>query len=86
MTVAQLTKRRQANEIPFKVFYWLKGLTPVEEHEQYGTMYKGYALAEDPYGKFAAIIGTTDQLLTTATDAPLRVLKIKKLSCRFSLK
>lgn len=77
MEAAQLNKRRQANEIPFKIFYWLQGLSPVGEQEKSVT-YKGYALAEDAYGKYAAIIGTTDQLLKEASDAPLKVLQIRK--------
>ena len=82
MDQTQVNRLRRANEIPFQVVRWLEELTPVVEHDEFGTIYKGCILAEDGYGKYAAIIGTTDELLRThiyADDAtPFRVLKIEK--------
>lgn len=52
------------------------------EHDDFGMMYKGSILAEDGYGKYAAIIGTTDLLLKTPLEATsngtqYKVLKIE---------
>jgi len=83
MDMAEINLLRKANQIPFKIFRWLKVLTPVVVHDEYGTMYKGCIIAEDSFGKYVAIIGVTDQLLrATSTmdcnDTPLKILKIEK--------
>lgn len=74
---------RKANEVPFKVVDWLEHLTPVVDHDEWGTMYRGCVLAQDCYGTYAAVVGTTDRLLRTHSniasgDTPYRILKIEK--------
>lgn len=83
MDMLQINKLRKDNEIPFQVVSWLEKLNPMVEHDDFGRMYKGCVLAEDIYGKYAAIIGTTDQLLKTPLEATTngtqyRILKIEK--------
>lgn len=83
MDMLQINKLRKDNEIPFQVLSWLEKLNPMVEHDDFGRMYKGCVLAEDIYGKYAAIIGTTDQLLKTPLEATTngtqyRILKIEK--------
>lgn len=83
MDMLQINKLRKDNEVPFKVLNWLEKLNPMVEHDDFGRMYKGCVLAEDIYGKYAAIIGTTDQLLKTSLDettngTQYRILKIEK--------
>ncbi len=83
MDMLQINKLRKANELPFKVLHWLEALNPIVEHDAVGKMYKGCVLAEDGYGKYAAIVGTTDQLLNTPLEAisngtQYKVLKIEK--------
>ncbi len=78
----QINKLRKANEIPFKVVSWLQELDPIVEHDDFGMMYKGCILAEDDYGKYAAIVGTTDQFLNaplevTSNSTQYKVLKIE---------
>jgi hypothetical protein len=74
---------RKANEVPFKVVDWLIHLTPVVDHDEWGTMYRGCVLAQDCYGTYAAVVGTTDRLLRRDTSVPsdatpYRILKIEK--------
>lgn len=81
--ITQVNKLRRANEIPFRVIDWLEELSPVATHDDFGMMYKGCILAKDCHGKFAAIVGTTDQLLkmpldNSANTTPYRILKIEK--------
>ena len=78
----QINKLRKDNEVPFQVLSWLEKLNPMVEHDDFGRMYKGCVLAEDIYGKYAAIIGTTDQLLKTPLEnatngTQYRILKIE---------
>lgn len=82
MDMLQINKLRKDNEIPFKVVSWLENLNPMVEHDDFGRMYKGCVLAEDIYGKYAAIIGTTDQLLkipleSTTNGTQYKILKIE---------
>jgi len=69
MELLQVNTLRKANEIPFKILDWLEELNPIVEHEDFGMMYKGCVLAEDGYGKYAAVVGTTDVLLQTPLEA-----------------
>jgi len=74
---------RKANEVPFQVVDWLEHLTPVVDHDEWGTMYRGCVLAQDCYGTYAAVVGTTDRLLRTHSSVaqgatPYRILKIEK--------
>jgi len=69
MELLQINTLRKANEIPFKIVSWLEELNPIVEHDDFGMMYKGCILAEDTYGKFAAVVGTTDALLKTPLEA-----------------
>ncbi|MDR3564027.1 MAG: hypothetical protein P4N41_24690 [Negativicutes bacterium] len=82
---------RKANEVPFKVVDWLEHLTPVVVHDEWGTMYRGCVLAQDCYGTYAAVVGTTDRLLRTHNDVspddtPYRILKIEKRITAFMRK
>ena len=84
MDMLQINKLRKANEIPFKVLSWLEELNPIVEHDELGMMYKGSILAEDGYGKFAAIIGTTDYLLknplkVTSNGTQYKILMIERM-------
>lgn len=80
MDIVQINKLRKANEIPFKVLDWLEDLNPIVEHDDFGMMYKGCVLAQDDYGKYAAIIGTTDQLLKTPIEQAMNGTLYKVLS------
>lgn len=82
MDKAQIDYLRKTNVVPFTIVDWLETLSPVIVDESVGTMYKGCILAEDGYGKYAAIVGTTDELLTTPAEktqngTPYRILKIE---------
>ncbi|HMM22710.1 MAG TPA: hypothetical protein PKA10_18480 [Selenomonadales bacterium] len=83
MNKTQIDYLRKTNAIPFTIVDWLETLSPVIVDDHVGTMYKGCILAEDGYGKYAAIVGTTDKLLTTPADkflngTPYRILKIEQ--------
>jgi len=65
----QINTLRKANEVPFKILNWLEELNPIVEHEDFGMMYRGCVVAEDNYGKYSAIVGTTDRLLKTPIEA-----------------
>lgn len=89
MNKTEINQLRRANAIPFKVVDWLEALTPIVAHDEFGVIYRGCILAEDGYGKYAAIIGTTDRLLKTAGDiahysTPYRILKVEKRIIPFS--
>lgn len=81
MDKAQVSRLRKTNTIPFKVIYWLEALVPVLEHDDLGVMYKGCVIVEDSFGRYAAIIGTTDKLLSGHYDVnggtPFKVLKVE---------
>jgi len=80
MDMTQINKLRKANQLPFKVVNWLEQLTPVMVHDEFGTMYKGRIIAEDDYGRYAATVGVTDQLMATmvCSSAPFRILKMER--------
>ncbi|MDR3563088.1 MAG: hypothetical protein P4N59_16880 [Negativicutes bacterium] len=89
MGQANVEELRKANAVPFRVVDWLEQLTPVVVHDEWGTMYKGRILAQDSYGTFAAIVGTTDRLLNThaatpSEQSPYRILKIDGKVLAFS--
>jgi hypothetical protein len=82
MDKSVVNELRRTNAVPFRVVYWLEALAPILEHDDFGIMYKGYVLAEDSFGKFSAIIGTTDKLLGTPLDVvpngtPYKILKVE---------
>jgi|GEM_PF-1679406 hypothetical protein len=82
MDMLQINQLRKNNQIPFNVLNWLEKLNPMVEHDDFGKMYKGSVLAEDIYGKYAAIVGTTDQLLRTPLETianrnQYKILKIE---------
>lgn len=84
MDMLQINKLRKSNEIPFNILNWLKELYPIVEHDDFGMMYKGCVLAEDGYGKYTAIIGTTDHLLKTPLEITpngmhYKILKIEEV-------
>ena len=84
MDIVHINKLRKANEIPFKIVSWLEELHPIVDHDDVGTLYKGNILAEDEYGKYAAIVGTTDQFLknpleVTSDGTQYKILKIEKV-------
>ncbi|MDR3562699.1 MAG: hypothetical protein P4N59_14860 [Negativicutes bacterium] len=80
--MAQINKLRKANQIPFRVVSWLEQLTPVVLDDEFGTMYEGRIIAEDHYGRYAATVGVTDQLMvspvTTCSRTPFRILKMEQ--------
>jgi len=83
MDMVHINQLRKANEVPFRVVDWLEALTPVVVSDELGTMYRGCIMAEDGYGKYAAIVGTTDMLLKTPPESapngtPYRILKLEK--------
>jgi len=82
--LTQVNNLRQSNAIPFKILTWLEELKPVAAHDEFGSMYIGCVLAEDSYGKYSAIVGTTYRLLETPLDAfpngtPYKILKIDQV-------
>lgn len=84
MDILHINKLRRTNEIPFKVISWLEELMPIVDHDDVGTIYKGSILAEDSYGKYTAIVGTTDQFLkspleVTANGTQYKILKIENV-------
>jgi len=84
MDMLQINKLRKSNEIPFSILNWLQELDPIVEHDDVGMMYKGCVLAEDGYGKYTAIIGTTDHLLKTPLEfttngTQYKILKIEEV-------
>ena len=83
MEILEINKLRKSNEVPFSIVSWLKELVPIVEHDVFGMMYRGCVLAEDDYGKYTAIIGTTDYLLknpleVTSNGTQYKVLKIEE--------
>lgn len=81
MSVVQVNQLRKANQLPFTIVGWIEKLTPVLVHDDLGTLYKGAVLAQDDYGLYTAVVGTTDQLLRTrdndSKDASYKILKIE---------
>lgn len=82
MEMLQINKLRKSNEVPFSIISWLKELDPIVEHDDFGMMYRGCVLAEDDYGKYTAIIGTTDHLLenpleVTSNGTLYKILKVE---------
>lgn len=64
----QVEQMRLNNEVPFKVVNWLEELEVIEENEEFGKIYNGVILAEDAYGVYTALVGTTDELLAAPID------------------
>ena len=83
MEMSRVNDLRQGNKLPFQVVGWLEVLTAVIEHDEFGMMYRGRVIAEDEHGRYLAIIGTTDQLLSrplncTSNNNPYKILKVEK--------
>jgi len=79
---SELISMREANEIPFKVVGWLNELEECGEDKEFGKIYRGRIIAQDGYGMYTAIIGTTDHLLATPPEEtcngqPYKIMKVE---------
>jgi hypothetical protein len=81
MYVSQVNQLRKTNQLPFKIIGWIERLSPIVLHDDLGTLYRGSVLAQDDYGLYTAIVGTTDRLLMTdeseAKDTAYKILKVE---------
>lgn len=64
----QVDQMRLNNELPFQVVSWIEELEVIEENDKFGKIYNGVILAEDVYGVYTALVGTTDELLAAPAD------------------
>lgn len=81
MNNGQLLHLRKSNSVPFQIVRWLAELSPIVEHEDLGMLYKGLVLVEDEYGQYAAVVGTSEQLLKIPPEAcpnPYRILRVEQ--------
>ena len=86
MDEVQINQLRKSGKVLFKVIDWVEKLTPIAVHDDFGTMYKGCILAKDEFGIYTAIVGTTDQLVSSSPGSASQELiyKVLKVSDNIS--